>query len=124
MAGAISLGMTTSQVRQREDAPFGGSLPLWIALTILGLGLLAVGLDGAPDMAGFLVMIVGGLILGVSYAEIISRLPMATHRYRVSIVLAVVVMAIVVAVLMLNASTLPVLPANPDSLLLPNLTAG
>jgi len=113
-----------THVHPREGAPSGGSLPLWIALIVLGLGLLAVGLDGAPDMAGFGIMIVGGLILGVSYAEIISRLPLATHRYRLSIVLAVAVLAIVVGVLMLNASTLPVLPANPDALLMPNLTAG
>ena len=83
-----------------------------------------MGLDGAPDMAGFMIMSAGGLILGVSYAEIISRLPIATHRYGLSVVLAVVVLAIVVAVLNLNANTLPVLPANPDALLMPNLTAG
>jgi len=116
--------MATSQVHQREDAPFGGSLPLWIGLLVLGLGLLAVGLDGAPDVAGFLIMIVGGLILGVSYAEIVSRLPLTTHRYGLSVLLAVAVLAIVFVVLTLNANTLPVLPANPDALLTPNLTAG
>jgi len=34
------------------------------------------------------------------------------------------VLAIVFVVLTLNANTLPVLPANPDALLTPNLTAG
>jgi len=113
-----------TQVRQREDAPFGGNLLLWIALIVLGLALLAVGVDAEPDMVGFLVMIAGGLVLGVSYAELISRLPMATHRYGLSIVLAVVALAIVVGILMLNANALPVPAQNPDALLMPNVAAG
>ena len=53
-----------------------------------------------------------------------SRLPISTHRYGLSIVLAVAVLDVVFVVVTVNANALPVLPANADALLTPNLTAG
>jgi len=81
--------------------------------------LLAVGIDDAPNWSGLLPMIGGGLMLGVSYAEVISRLPTMVHRYRVSVALAVIALTIVVGILVFNANALTVAPADPDALLTP-----
>ena len=47
------------------------------------------------------------VVVGVSYAELISRLPNLTHRYWLNIALALVVLVVMVAVLVLTANALP-----------------
>ena len=114
----------TTLAHDRERARRRGALLFWIALIVLGLVLLAVGVDAAPSWSGLLPMIGGGLILGASYAEVIWRLPTMTHRYWLSITLAALALAIVVGVLVLNANALTVPPADPDALLTPAGSSG
>ena len=103
-----------------DDLRLGGNLPLWIGVIIVGLGLLAIGVYNAPSLRGFMIMIGGGLVLGLGYAEVITRLPTLTHRWSMSAMLLLVTSAIVVGVIVLNASAAPVPPPNPDALLTPN----
>lgn len=102
-----------------DNVRLGGNLLFWIAATVVGLMLLAFGVYNAPTTLGFLVMIVGGLLLGFGYAEVISRLPTLTHRWWVSLFLLVVASALVLGIIAMNANAAPAPPPNPDALLTP-----
>jgi hypothetical protein len=102
-----------------DDVRLGGNLPLWMGVLVVGLSLLAIGVYNAPATHGFLITIVGGLLLGVAYAEIITRLPTLTHRWLTSFVVLVIATAIIVGIIVMNASAAPVPPQNPDALLTP-----
>src|SRR5262245_18162607 len=109
----------TTLARERQ----GGSLLPWIAIIALGFAVLAACIDDMPDGVGLFAMIGGGLLVGVSYAELISRLPNVTHRYGLSLALALVVVVVMVAVLVVNANGLPTPQQDPDAMLTPNISS-
>jgi hypothetical protein len=101
------------------DRTLGGNMFVWLAGLVLGLGLFLLGVSQAPQTGGFLLMIASGLLAGVSYAELMLRMPAVTHRFTLSVVLTLVVLAVVVVGALLFSQSLPTPTPNPDINLLP-----
>jgi hypothetical protein len=102
-----------------DDVRLGGNLPLWCSVVVAGFGLLVIGIRLAPSSGGFLTMIGGGLLFGLGYAEVITRLPTLTHRWSMSLVLALLIGLPLLLLLWWNASTLPVPPPDPTAIVVP-----
>jgi hypothetical protein len=62
-----------------DDDRLGAPLPLWFAFALLGAALLGWGLRLAPSLQGWLLVITGGVLAGMAYAQIVLRLPMLTR---------------------------------------------
>ena len=111
-----------SQARAEEaevDRTLGGNVFVWLVGLAVGLGLFLVGVNMAPHTAGFLVMAASGILAGLSYAEVMLRMPSVTHRFTLSLLLTVVVLAVVVGGALAYANSLPTPAQNPDVNLLP-----
>jgi hypothetical protein len=106
-------------IEEQDDARLGGNVVVWVAVVLVGLGLFAAGLRLAPGTSGFLLMIAGGLVMGPGYAELLLRLPSMTHRFSVSLLLALVCSALLVGVPSRSAANEQPLTPNPDALLQP-----
>jgi hypothetical protein len=112
-----------TQARAEEaevDRTLGGNLVVWLVGLAVGLGLFLVGLGLAPQLGGFLLMAVSGILAGVSYTELMLRMPTVTHRFTLSLLLTLVVLAIIVAGALGYAHTRPTPVQNPDVNLLPS----
>jgi hypothetical protein len=111
-----------SRARAEEaevDRTLGGNVFVWLAGLALGLGLFLVGVSMAPQTGGFLLMAASGVLAGLSYAEVMLRMPTMTHRFTVSLLLTVIVLAVIVAGALAFAHSLATPPQNPDVKLLP-----
>jgi hypothetical protein len=116
--------MESGLERVNDDARLGGNVVVWLGAVVVGMALLGVGIYAAPDMAGFLAMVPGGVLAGLGYAELLSRMPTLTHRFWLSVVLGMVVLALIAGILAINASAAPGPTQNPDTLLMPYESSG
>jgi hypothetical protein len=111
-----------SQARAEEaevDRTLGGNVFVWLGGLALGLGLFLVSVSMAPGTGGFLLMAASGVLAGLSYAEVMLRMPTMTHRFTLSLLLTLVVLAVIVAGALAFANALPTPAQNPDVNLLP-----
>jgi|SRR5579884_3892221 len=99
---------------QDEERLFGGDIVLWVLLFILSLPVLLFGISLSPDTLGFLIMIVGGLVAGISFTQIMMRMPFFTHRFIGSVIILIVVAAIFMGIGFVYSQTLPVPTAPQD----------
>ena len=83
------------------------------------LGLFLAGVSMAPRTGGFLLMAASGVLAGLSYTELMLRMPTVTHRFTLSLLLTLIVLAVVVTGALLFAHSLPTPAHNPDMNLLP-----
>src|SRR5216684_6152287 len=96
-----------------EERFFGGDIVWWILLLIVSLPVMLYGLSQAPGVGGFLLLIVGGIAAGVSFAQIILRLPYLTRGFAVSVLIVLVLSAFIAIVAQVYGMTLPVGTAPP-----------
>ena len=85
----------------------------------IGLGLFLIAVNMAPQTTGFLVMAASGVLAGLSYTEVMLRMPSMTHRFTLSLLLTLVVLAVIIVGALAYANSLPTPPQNPDVNLLP-----
>ena len=97
-----------------EERLLGGELVWWIVLLIISLPVLLYGLSQAPNTGGMLLICLGGILFGVSFAEVIVRLPYLTHRLIASFIILIVVAAICAGIAFLYGTTLQVPTPPPD----------
>jgi len=118
---AISVNpQTTARAEQVEvDRTLGGNLFLWLGGLVVGLGLFLAGVSMAPNTGGFLLMAASGILAGLSYTELMLRMPTVTHRFALSLLLTLIVAAVIVGGALAFANSLPVPTQNPDVNLLP-----
>ena len=125
MRSAVLNGMAMdvrTQPRAEEaevDRTLGGNLLVWLAGLALGLGLFLLGLGLAPQTGGFVLMAASGVLAGVSYAELMLRMPTMTHRFTLSLLLTLLVATVIVLGALAYANSLPTPPQNPDVMLQP-----
>jgi hypothetical protein len=112
---AVNVHSETREV----DRTLGGNVFVWLAGLALGLGLFLAGVSMAPSTGGFLLMAASGVLAGLSYTEVMLRMPTMTHRFALSLLLTLVVLAVVVTGALVFANSLPVPAQNPDVNLLP-----
>jgi hypothetical protein len=99
-----------------EERLLGGELVWWIVLLIISLPVLLFGLSQAPGTGGMLLLCVGGILFGVSFAQVILRLPYLTHRLIGSFIILLVIAAIFMGIAFLYSTTLEVPTAPPDTM--------
>jgi hypothetical protein len=63
-----------------------------------------------------LLLCVGGILFGVSFAQVILRLPYLTHRLIGSFIILLVIAAIFMGIAFLYSTTLEVPTAPPDTM--------
>jgi hypothetical protein len=111
---------TSARAEQAEvDRTLGGNVFMWLAGLVVGLGLFLAGVSMAPSTGGFLLMAASGVLAGLSYTELMLRMPTVTHRFALSMLLTLVVLAVIAIGALVFANSLPVPPQNPDVNLLP-----
>ena len=111
---------TSARAEEVEvDRTLGGNIFLWLGGLVVGLGLFLAGVSMAPQTGGFLLMAASGVLAGLSYTELMLRMPTVTHRFALSLLLTLIVLGVVVAGALVFANSLPTPPQNPDVKLLP-----
>ena len=107
-----------------EERLLGGELVWWIVLLLLSLPVMLYGLSQAPSVGGFLLLVLGGILGGVSYTLIMVRLPYLTHRLIASFLILIVVAAVFMGLTFLWSLSLPVPQASQDTLFKPPVSGG
>jgi hypothetical protein len=111
---------TSARAEEVEvDRTLGGNIFLWLGGLVVGLGLFLAGVSMAPQTGGLLLMAASGILAGLSYTELMLRMPTVTHRFTLSLLLTLLVLGVIVAGALLFANALPTPPQNPDVNLLP-----
>jgi uncharacterized membrane protein len=80
-AMAVDIHTQTQQERAEVDRTLGGNLFVWFGGLALGLGLFLLAVGLAPGIGGFALMALSGVLAGLSYAELMLRMPSVTHRF-------------------------------------------
>jgi Na+/citrate or Na+/malate symporter len=99
-----------------EERLLGGELVWWIVLLIISLPVVLYGLSQAPNTGGMLLICLGGILFGVSFAQVILRLPYLTHRLVASFIILIVIAAIFMGIAFLYSNTLDVPTPPPDTM--------
>ncbi|MDQ6674332.1 MAG: hypothetical protein M3069_26975 [Chloroflexota bacterium] len=109
---------------REEQRLLGGDIVWWAFLLAVSVPVLLFGLSQAPQIHGFLILAVGGVAAGIAFAQIALRLPFFTHRFLLSMLLAVVALAIIGGLAQLYTTTLPVQKAPLDVMYKPAISGG
>ena len=107
-----------------EERLLGGDIVWWVFLLIVSVPAIFLGLSLAPQILGFLILCVGGVAAGLAFAQIALRLPFYTHRFLLSILLAVVVLVVIGGLAQLYNMSLPVPKASLDVMYKPAISGG
>jgi hypothetical protein len=107
-----------------EERLFGGDIVWWLFLLVVSVPIILLGLAQAPQIHGFLILSVGGIAAGVSFAQITLRLPYLTNRFVMSFFIVFVVSAVIAGVAFFYSLTLPVPQAPPDVMYKPPISGG
>lgn len=107
-----------------EERLLGGDLVWWAVLLLVSLPVVMYGISQAPTTGGFLVMSLGGILGGVSFTQVVLRLPYLTHRLIGSFLILILVAAVFMGLAFLWSLTLPVPTASPDTLYKPPISGG
>ena|SRR5438067_4302485 len=107
-----------------EERLLGGDVVWWLVLLVFSLPMVIYGVWQAPQLGGFLLLIVGGILAGVAFAQVMLRLPYFTQRLALSFVILTVVTVVIIGAAFLWSMTLPVPEARPDVLYKPPVSGG
>ena len=109
------------EVRESSDVDhtLGGNWVVWSAGLIVGLGLFLVGVGQSPQTGGFLLMIASGLLAGLSYTQVMLRLPVVTHRFTLSLLLTLLVTSVLLVGMLMYGMALPTPSPTTDVRLVP-----
>jgi hypothetical protein len=109
---------------REEERLLGGDVVWWVFLLLVSVPVLLFGLSQAPQILGFLILTIGGVAAGTAFAQIALRLPFFTHRFLLSMLLAIVVLAVIGGVAQVYTMTLPVQQAPLDVMYKPAISGG
>jgi hypothetical protein len=109
---------------REEERLFGGDVVWWLFLLVVSVPIILLGLSQAPQIHGFLILSVGGVAVGVSFAQIALRLPYFTGRFLMSMLVVIVVSVIIAGVAFMYNLTLPLPQAPPDVMYKPPVSGG
>jgi hypothetical protein len=107
-----------------EERFFGGDIVWWALLLVCSVPVILFGLGLAPDLGGFLLMIVGGVLGGVAFAQVMLRMPYFTRGFVKSILIVLVASLVIAGVAFVYSTTLPVPTAPPDVMYKPPISGG
>lgn len=120
---ALDLRPLDDSVRN-EERLFGGDIVWWLLLLIVSVPIILWGLAQIPGTAGFFFLALGGIGAGISFSQIALRLPYLTRHFTLSIVLAIVVLAVIGVIALVFSTTLPVQTAPLDVMYKPPISGG
>lgn len=123
MAVEAEQPITIDKVRD-EERFFGGDIVWWVLLLVCSVPVVLFGLGLAPDLGGFLLMIVGGVLGGVAFAQVMLRMPYFTSGFVKSMLIVLLASVVIAGVALLYNMTLPVPTAPPDVLYKPPISGG
>ena len=109
---------------QDEERFFGGDIVWWCLLLLVSIPVLLRGLESIPDTSGFVVLSIGGIMLGVAFTQIMMRLPYLTNSFVRSLLIVFAAMLIIGVIALLFSMTLPVPDAPPDVMYKPPISGG
>src|ERR1700737_2224130 len=109
---------------REEERLLGGDVVWWAFLLVVSVPVILYGLSQAPQIHGFLILSIGGIAAGLAFAQIALRLPYFTHRFMLSMLVAVVALVIIGGIAELYILTLPVPQATPDVMYKPPISGG
>jgi hypothetical protein len=107
-----------------EERFFGGDIVWWVLLLICSVPVILLGLAQAPTLGGFLIMIVGGILGGVAFAQVMLRMPYFTSGFVKSVLIVLLVSVVIAGIALLYNMTLPVPTAPPDVMYKPPISGG
>lgn len=107
-----------------EERLFGGDIVWWLLLLVVSIPIILYGLSQAPQVLGFLILSIGGILAGIAFAQIMLRLPYLTHRLLLSFLIVFLVAVVIAGVALAYSGTLPVDQAPPDTLYKPAISGG
>ena len=107
-----------------EERFFGGDIVWWVLLLVCSVPVVLFGLGLAPDLGGFLLLIVGGVLGGVAFAQVMLRMPYFTSGFVKSMLIVLLASVVIAGVALLYNMTLPVPTAPPDVLYKPPISGG
>jgi hypothetical protein len=107
-----------------EERLFGGDIVWWLLLLVVSVPAILLGLAQAPQIHGFLLLSVGAVAGGVSFAQITLRLPYLTNRFIGSFLIVFAVSAVIAGIAFFYSLTLPVPQAPPDVMYKPPISGG
>jgi hypothetical protein len=107
-----------------EERFFGGDIVWWALLLVCAVPVILFGLSRAPELGGFLLMIVGGVLGGVAFAQVMLRMPYFTRGFVTSMLIVLVASIVIAGIALLYNMTLPVPTAPPDVMYKPPISGG
>jgi hypothetical protein len=107
-----------------EERFFGGDIVWWVLLLVCSVPVVLFGLGLAPDLGGFLLLIVGGVLGGVAFAQVMLRMPYFTSGFVKSMLIVLLASVVIAGVALLYNMTLPVPTAPPDVMYKPPISGG
>jgi hypothetical protein len=107
-----------------EERFFGGDIVWWALLLVCSVPVILFGLAQAPDVGGFLIMSIGGILGGVAFAQVMLRMPYFTGGFTKSWLIVLLVGLVIGGVALLYNMSLPVPNAPPDVMYKPPISGG
>jgi hypothetical protein len=107
-----------------EERLFGGDIVWWLLLLVVSVPIMLFGLAAAPQIHGFVFLSIGGITLGVAFAQVILRLPYITNGFMRSVLIVMLVSLVIAGVAWVFSETLPVQTAPPDVMYKPPVSGG
>src|SRR5258708_6320567 len=102
-----------------EERLLGGDVVWWAFLLVISVPIVLLGLAQAPQIHGFLILVIGGIAAGTSFAQVMLRLQYLTGRFLLSIFMVIVAAIVIGGIGPLYSMTLPVPTAPPHGLFKP-----
>ena len=107
-----------------EERLFGGDIVWWLLLLVVSVPIMLFGLAAAPQIHGFIFLAIGGIALGLAFAQVILRLPYITNGFMRSVLIVMLASLVIAGVAWAYSETLPVQTAPPDVMYKPPVSGG
>jgi|SRR5579859_7467058 len=107
-----------------EERLLGGDVVWWAFLLIVSVPIVLFGLAQAPQIHGFLILILGGIAAGTAFAQVMLRLQFLTGRFLLSILMVIVAAIVIGGIGQLYSMSLPATTAPPDVMYKPPISGG
>src|SRR5713226_7872409 len=107
-----------------EERLLGGDVVWWALLLVVSVPIMLFGLAQAPQIHGFLILIVGTIAVGTAFAQVMLRLQYFTGRFLLSIFMVIVAAMVIGGIGQIYSMTLPVTESSPDVMYKPPISGG
>ncbi len=107
-----------------EERLFGGDIVWWLLLLVVSVPIMLFGLAAAPQIHGFIFLAIGGITLGLAFAQVILRLPYITNGFMRSVLIVMLASLVIAGAAWVFSETLPVPTAPPDVMYKPPVSGG